>query len=168
MSWSPNLNSKPEFFDSDPFWQSLLDTFEQPGVAADALNYYRKNLGQGSFMVRALFPLLWWLGYLIGLLKKRPIQTSPIEESEVKRFLKRPPLKMPVLALIGENDGCFFPPLFRYVHSRDGGSERLFLNTSLCKTIQGAGHFSFIEQPEIVSQHLLELFELPSCGNSSL
>ena len=92
--------------------------------------------------------------------RKRQQQDTPVEEFELQKFFnkERPPLNIPVLALIGENDGCFFPPLFRFVYSDNGGGKVLFPAGCSCKTISGAGHFSFIEQPEQVSETLLDFF----------
>ena len=129
-----------------------------------AVNYYRKNLGKGSILARLLFPFVFALAYLIGKLKGKRIQDAEVDDNERKEFFTKKPLKMPVLGLIGEHDGCFYPPLFRFLHSEKGGSSLSFQHFSDCKTIENAGHFSFVEQPETVAQHLLNLFRVQEQG----
>ena len=107
-----------------------------------------------SFSSYAFVPV-----YIILKLRQRKNQEDPIRDTEAKFLLRLPALNMPVLGLIGENDGCFYPPLFRFVHSDAGGAQKLFKSYNACKTIKGAGHFSFIEKPEEIAETLCELFQ---------
>lgn len=153
-SWSPNLRLPKD----DIFWQSVVATFKQPGVIGDALNYYRKMVGQGFLIIRILAPLVFFLAYAIGMLTKSQIQNAPIKDHEKKIFKKVKPIQVPVLGFSGEDDGCIMPELFQFLFSKNGNADSQFPKGYKFKKVIGAGHFCMLEKPYEISKMLLSWF----------
>ena len=79
-SWSPGVSQRCERL----FWESVLATFKQPGVANDAVNYYRRELGGGFLISRLLFPYVMVFGYVLGLLMRKKNYKAAVTQQEMK------------------------------------------------------------------------------------
>ena len=107
-------------------WVGLRKRFAEPGVLTSTLRYYRQNAT----------PLL-----LMGLKTNEAMDLTTVEA--------------PTLVLHGSDDGCMTPKLFSAVHDIaveagdfPGGLRR--------EEVPGCGHFLHLEQPDEISERILE------------
>lgn len=107
----------------DSVMASVLATLSQPGVASASLGYYRSMYQ------------LW------------------TRESRQALALTREPLKVPVLALAGLDDGCISPVMFEHCMA-----PVLLPGFVECRQLPGLGHFLHLEQPGVIRDRILAFF----------
>jgi pimeloyl-ACP methyl ester carboxylesterase len=72
----------------------------------------------------------------------------PTDYADLHPLVLEPPT-LPVLYLHGDDDGCAAPDYIAWV-------ERVLPAGSDAFVVEGAGHFLQLEQPEVVTQHIVD------------
>lgn len=107
----------------DSVMASVLATLSQPGVASASLGYYRSMYQ------------LW------------------STESRQALALTRKPVKVPVLALGGLDDGCISPAMFEHCMAKV-----LLPGFVESRQLPDLGHFLHLEKPDVISDRILSFF----------
>lgn len=150
-TWSPGHRPSEGHIDS------VRKTLESPGVARAALTYYRRNLGGsplGRIMTLAFLPVSAALLTVLRIILPR--KAAPALEG---------PIKVPVLAITGEKDGCIGSELF---DAAMGENQQLVPAGLQLVRVPGAGHWVHKEKPEAVNTLILKHISSLSNNTSRL
>ncbi len=109
---------------TDEEWRGLRNTFGQPGVIRATLSYYRQNVSPGQ------------------MLRLKPSSADAIQH-----------IRVPNLAITGENDGCIDTRVFDHTVLGDDHPAGFRI-----ERVADAGHFTHQEKPQVLNPVMIDWF----------